>query len=233
MAASRYFDNSVLAEGIRIANGQTNGVSHINKFGFNPALSGSYETIHDAGGVYSYIATPGTASVAGASDSGAVIEVQGLDANYNQVTEDITVGATGSTVFSRVFRARVKSLSSGTTNQGNITVTVDSAVRATILTGNGQTLMALYTIPANKKGYLKYFQGSVEKNQDVIFKIFTRNIDDGAFNLKGQFGTFGTPVTYDYQIPLEFDEKTDIEIQAKAGATTGGGAIFDLILVDE
>ncbi|MEK9983706.1 MAG: hypothetical protein VW879_03100 [Opitutae bacterium] len=230
---SRYFDNSRLAEGVRIAAGQVNNVSHINKFGFNPALSGSYETIHDAGGIYSYIGTPGTATIAGASDSGAVIEVQGLDADYNQVTEDITVGATGSVTFSRIFRARVKSLSSGTTNQGNITVTVDSAVRATILTGNGQTLMALYTIPADKKGYLKYFQGSVEKNQDVIFKIFTRNIDDGVFNLKGQFGTFGTPVTYDYQVPLEFGPKTDIEIQAKAGATTAGGAVFDLILVDE
>ena len=233
MAVSRYFDNSQLAEAIRISNGQTKGVSHINKFGFNPALSSSYETVHDAGGVYSYISTPGTAAVAGASDSGAVIEVQGLDANYNQVTEDITVGATGSTVFSRVFRARVKSLSSGTTNQGNITVTVDSAVRATILTGNGQTLMALYTIPANKKGYLTYFQGSMEKDTDAIFKLFSRPIDDGVFNLKGQFGTHGAPVTYDYKIPLEFEEKTDIEIQAKTGGTTGGGAIFDLILLDD
>jgi hypothetical protein len=34
MAFSRYFDNSQLAEAIRIANDQTKGVSHINKFGF-------------------------------------------------------------------------------------------------------------------------------------------------------------------------------------------------------
>lgn len=227
---SKYFESD---DYLNIAQGLIHKYSHINKFGYNDALSSSYETVHDAGGIYSYISTAGTATVAGASDAGAVIEVQGLDSNYNPAVENITVGSTGSISFIRVFRARVVSLSSGTTNQGNITITVDSAVRATILTGNGQTLMALYTIPAGKTGYLIKFQGSVDKNQEVIFKLFARPQDDnGVFNLKGQFGTFGVPITYDYPVPLEFKAKTDIEIQAKAGATAGGGAIFDLILVD-
>lgn len=228
MAVNQYIDN----DAINIASGRAVKYSHINKFGYNPALSSSYETIHDAGGIYSYISTAGTASVAGASDSGAVIEVQGLDADYKAAKENITVGSTGSINFIRVFRARVVSVTSGTTNAGNITITVDSAVRATILTGNGQTLMAVYTVPRGKRGYLVKFQGSIDKSQECIYKLFARP-DGGAFNLKGQFGTFGTTVTYDYPIPLKFDEKTDIEIQAKAGATAGGGAIFDIILVDK
>ena len=40
-------------------------------------------------------------------------------------------------------------------------------------------------------------------------------------------------MTYDYPVPLEFDEKTDLEVRIKAGATTGAGAIFDLILIDQ
>lgn len=229
MPVNQYIDH----DGINIASGRAIRHSHINKFGYNPDLGNSYETVHDAGGVYSYISTAGVASVTGSSDSGAVIEVQGLDADYNNVKENITVGSTGSINFIRVFRARVKSLTSGTTNAGNITVTVDSAVRATILAGNGQTLMAVYTVPKGKRGYLIKFQGSIDKNQECIYKLFARPVDNGAFNLKGQFGTFGVPITYDYPIPLEFDEKTDIEIQAKAGATSGGGAIFDIILVDK
>ena len=228
MPVNQYIDH----DGIAIASGRAVKYSHINKFGYNPALSSSYETIHDAGGIYSYISTAGTATIAGASDAGAVIEVQGLDADYNNAKENITVGSTGSINFIRVFRARVVSVTSGTTNAGNITITVDSAVRATILAGNGQTLMAIYTIPKGKRGYLIKFQGSIDKSQECIYKIFCRSVD-GAFNLKGQFGTFATPITYDYPIPLEFNEKTDIEIQAKAGATTGGGAIFDIILVDK
>ena len=229
MPVNQYIDH----DGIAIASGRAVKYSHINKFGYNSALGSSYETIWDGGGIYSYISTAGVASVTGSSDSGAVIEVQGLDADYNNVKENITVGSTGSINFIRVFRARVKSLTSGTTNAGVINVTVDSAVRAKILTGNGQTLMAVYTVPKGKRGYLIKFQGSVDKSTDCRFKLFSRPHTNGAFNLKGQFGTFGSPITYDYPIPLEFDEKTDIEVQAESGNTAGGGAIFDIILVDK
>ena len=66
---------------------------------------------------------------------------------------------------------------------------------------------------------------------EIIFKIYTRVDGNGVYNLKGQFGSFGSPIIYDYPIPLKLEEKTDIEIQAKAGANAAGGAIFDLILV--
>ena len=57
--------------------------------------------------------------------------------------------------------------------------------------------------------------------------------ENGAFSVKGQFGTAGgAAITYDYPVPLKFEEKTDIEIRALSGTTLGAGAIFDLILVD-
>ncbi|MCH1437358.1 MAG: hypothetical protein L7U70_04670, partial [Flavobacteriales bacterium] len=78
MPVNQYIDH----DGINIASGRAIRHSHINKFGYNSALSNSYETIWDGGGIYSYISTAGAASVTGSSDSGAVIEVQGLDADY-------------------------------------------------------------------------------------------------------------------------------------------------------
>jgi len=227
MAVSQYLEHL----GIQIASGLVINTSHVNKFGYNPSLSGSLQTVTDIGGVYSYIQTAGPATVTGASDAGAVINVQGLNENYDLINENITVGNTSTNSFIRVFRARVVSLTTGDVNVGNITVTVDGAIRATILAGTGQTLMALYTIPRNTTGYLVKFQGSVAKSQEIVFKLFSRKIDEGAFNLKGQFGTFASPITYDYPVPLLFEEKTDIEVRAVAGATAAGGAIFDLILV--
>lgn len=220
---------------IQIAAGKVKNTSHINKFGYNTAVGTTFEAVHDAGGTYAYPSTAGVATVAGGSDAGAVIEVQGLDENYLEATENVTVGSSSTTTFIRVFRARVKSVvGGGSTNAGDITVTVDSAVRATILAGNGQTLMALYTIPDNKTGYLLKFQGSIEKQKECEFKIMTRPADDGdIFNIKGMFGAFGSTVNYDYPVPLKIDAKTDIEILAKAGATTGVGAIFDIILIDK
>jgi len=227
MAVSQYLEHL----GIQIASGLVINTSHVNKFGYNPSLSSSLQTVTDIGGVYSYIQTAGPATVTGASDAGAVINVQGLNENYDLINENITVGNTSTNSFIRVFRARVVSLTTGDVNVGNITVTVDGAIRATILAGTGQTLMALYTIPRNTTGYLVKFQGSVAKSQEIVFKLFSRKIDDGAFNLKGQFGSFANPITYDYPVPLLFEEKTDIEVRAVAGATAAGGAIFDLILV--
>ena len=68
------------------------------------------------------------------------------------------------------------------------------------------------------------------QNAPGIFKIMAKPVD-GAFNVKGQFGTAGVPITYDYPVPLQFSEKTDIEIRATSG-NNGAGAVFDLIILD-
>ena len=78
---------------------------------------------------------------------------------------------------------------------------------------------------------LKLVFDAVEKAKESEFQIMTRPFG-GAFNIKGKFGSPGDVVNYDYPVPLEFDEKTDIEIQVKAGATTAAGAIFDIVLLD-
>jgi len=225
-------NSSGAASNIPIASGDVSGYSHINKFGYSNDIS-SLSTIWDESNIYTYSSSAGavTATSSSSDDDGAVIEIQGLDANYDLVTYDLTLGSTGANLL-RIFRARLKTPATGeTSNVGIISINIAGSLRAKILAGNGQTLMAVYTIPAGKTGYLLNITLSVDKNVDVIFKLFAREID-GPFNLKGQFGTFGTPIDHNYPVPLKFTEKTDIEIQADAGNTCGGGATFDLILVD-
>lgn len=223
------------ASNIPIAAGDVSGYSHINKFGYTGGTSVSTGTIWDgntAGQFYPYPAA-GVVTVTSsdtANDNGETVEIQGLDSNYNPAIETVTVGgAAGATSFIRIFRARMVS----NTNVGIITINQGGSLAAQISAGNGQTLMAVYTIPAGKTGYLLKFQGSMDKsNADTIFKLFSRPWDNGAFNLKGQWGTQGgNPVTYDYPVPLVFTEKTDIKVDIAAG-NVGAGAIFDIILVD-
>ena len=221
------------ASNIPIASGAVTGHSHINKFGYSDSIA-SLSTIWDGSNIYSYSTSAGAVTVTSSStdDAGAVIEVQGLDSSYHLVTQDIVLDATGATNLIRIFRARLKTPASDeTTNIGIISVSIGGDLRAKILAGKGQTLMAVYTIPAGKTGYLLNLTMSVDKNVDVIYTLMARE-QGGAFNIKGQFGTFGTPIDHNYPIPLVFSEKTDIEIQADAGNTCGGGATFDLILVD-
>ncbi len=87
---------------IQIAAGNVHDTSHINKFGYNPSVGLQYETVHDGSNIYSYPTTAAVASVVGSSDAGAVIEIQGLDADYNLQTENVTVGSSSANTFIRI-----------------------------------------------------------------------------------------------------------------------------------
>jgi len=217
------------AANIPISAGLLTGYSHINKFGYRDSLASTYQAIWDGTTAYPYITTAGVASVATTGTDTGTLSVQGLDANYTFVSETIAIGSSGTTEFLRIFRA----IQLTGTNADDITISVGGVVRAIIKEETGQTLMALYTIPAGKTGYLMKFQGSIDKsNGETKFRFMARPFD-GVFNSKGQFGTAaGSPITYDYPVPLKFDEKTDLEVRALSGSTLGAGAIFDLILVD-
>lgn len=215
------------AANIPIAAGDLAGYSHINKFGYRDSLASTYQAIWDGTTAYPYIGTAGPVSVSG-TDTGTV-EIQGLDSDYNLTTETIAIGSSGAVDFIRIFRA----VQLTGTNAAAINISVDGSIRAIIQAEAGQTLMAVYTIPAGKTGYLLKIQGSIDKqNADAIFRLMARPFG-GVFNIKGQFGTAaGNYITYDYPVPLKFDEKTDIEIRSKSGGSLGAGAVFDLILVD-
>ena len=210
--------------------------SSVNKFGWNTSVGTGFETIWDGSNVYTYHSA-GTAVLTGdtpGDDNASTVEIQGLDENFVLQTETATVGGAATTTqFSRVFRMILKTANTGSTNVDDIRCVVNSTTAAVITAGGGQTQMALYTIPAGKTGYLKKFQGSIDKQKEVVFRIIARDNDaGGAFAEKGRFGTFGVPVVYEYPHPLKFAANTDIQIQAKAGATTEAGAIFDLVLID-
>jgi len=245
MSKSHYLGDGTIGEAIHIARGAVAQTSHINKFGYNTAVGSSFETITDLGGDQYYPTSAGVVSVVSSDandddgDTGArTVEIQGLDGNYEEIFETITLNGTGAVTttasFHRVFRMRVLTAGSNGTNEGNVTASIDGNNVARISADNGgQTLMAVYTVPAGKKGYIIKFQGSLSKNQEAQFMIRTKDSVGGAWQVKGMFGTFSNSVGYDYPVPLEVTEKTDIEIRAKAGATSECGAIFDIILVDD
>lgn len=237
MSKSHY----LVHEGLHIARGAVHDTSHINKFGYNSSVGSSYETITDLGtnNLPTTAAVVSVVSASSADDDGSTgaekVEIQGLDADYNLQIEEVTMNGTTAVTttntFIRVFRMRVTEAGSGGVNAGNITASIGGSDVARILADQGQTLMAVYTVPAGKKAYLVKFQGSLSKNQEANFQLRVKN--GGAWNVKGLWGTFAQTVNYEYPVPLEFDEKFDIQVRGKAGATSEMGAIFDLILVDK
>ena len=241
-----YLGDSKHAEGIHIANGQMLGASHINKFGYTGTAVNGSATIWDGvavsgNSIYAYLTTPVTLKVDSDDngDDGATYLIEGLDGDYNPVSEEITTDAntgigTGTQLFLRVFRARMTS--NGGVNAGNVSITTnneDDTLLAYIKEDNGQTLMSIYTVPAGKTAYLIKLHGSVDKaNVDVKFMFFETPFG-GSRNIKHMSGTQGgNPVDYDYPVPLRFEEKSDLEMRILTSASCGAGGVFDLILVD-
>ena len=232
MGASRYLQN----EGIAIARGLVLNTTSINKFGFTGAdvATSTVETVWDGNGttpVYPYPANGVAAVTANSTDDTEVVVVEGLDADYNFKTTSIPVGSASPVVFSRINRAYMQD----TVNGADVDITIGGALAARIKAGLAQTEMALYTIPAGKQGFLINIHGSTTKstgNPACQFRIKVREFG-GVFRIKGQFGTAGgQSFMHEYPVPLLLPEKSDICIDVKADASTGAGAIFDIILMD-
>ena len=228
-----------------VAKGNIEGHAILSKFGQNDAVGiGAWEDVWDGGGTYSYPADA-TASITHlySTDGGdnQDIEVQGLSADGTLTVQTITL--TNTTVVAldtnlwRVFR--LKNMSN-TNNAGVVHASVsDKATSyAQIAIGNNQTLMALYTIPLGKTGYLLQGTNSlygIARDYSLNGKMAMRPYG-GVFQLKKTFGldTNGTSfLTMDFPLPGKIPAKTDIRVSAIAISKEGGvNTTFDILLVD-
>jgi hypothetical protein len=243
------------ASNIPIAAGLVDGYKSIHKFGRNPNVGNIPETIWMYGGIYQYLDVGSDSTIyaySASSDDGPgndgahTITVQGLDNNFNEIEETITVNGAASTAsFLRVYRAFVATAGVLKANDGNVLISTAASGGGTVLadigvigqgttTGLGQTQLALYTIPAGKTGYLTTWNiGVAPMNNAVTVTLLSRELDGGApFRTKDIVDIVGGYTTQNYSIPLRFPEKTDIEVRGTGDTGSVISSSFDIILVD-
>ena len=220
------------AANITLAAGLLEGYSHVHKFGATDGdvTSGSVWDGKDGSVVYPYPAA-GVLSITSTLNAGAAVQVEGLDENYNSQVEVVPIGGTGTMTFSRVFRAFMID----TNNDADVEINLNGALVAKILQDLAQTLMSVYTVPAGKTAYLLDLHMGSDKastNTAMTYRLFARPFG-GTFNIKCNFNAAGgQSLDIDYQVPLRFEEKTDLRVDVVAGQATQVSATFDLILVD-
>jgi len=220
---------------LAISKGESNGYEPIYKFGFNPDINGTEETIWNQGGNYvwptsaavRYVSSSSTDDASGGTGANS-IRIFGLDADYNLIQEDITL--TGQTQkvtqnsYLRIYRAYVTLSGSTGTAQGTIYIAdsgassgvPDNAVYGNLGSSN-QTLLGLYTVPAGYTLYLDdiNFTASVSQaNTYITCKFNVRDFGSNTFRsavyIVLQSGTYIDKFHY----PLRIPEKTDLEARA-------------------
>jgi hypothetical protein len=239
---------------LQIARGQVAWHYPQFKFGFNPDVDDSLETVWAEGGLYSYIETATVLKVSSSStnDTAAgtgarTVTLFGLDANYEEIGETVTLNgqtAVNSTkTYLRINRMVVNTAGSGGQNAGviyagtgTVTTGVPANKYATIAVGDNQTLMALWTVPADHTAYLLKKDVDVattQNNKYATINLVARPFG-GVFQIKDKSVIDSGALNQTYSIPLKFEEKTDLEVRCigdSAGADIAISASLDIIYI--
>jgi hypothetical protein len=226
--------------GLNVSRGVVKGTSHVHKFGAVPSLgNGVTSTVWDEGTLYPWSAfdTANTATVTAAAstaDDGKIVTVQGLDDNYEFVQEDIVVsnaGTTGTVEFKRINRAFI---STGSENTDDIDITVNGDIVALILAEQAQTLMSVYTVPANSKLYMTKLSASSDASASLF--VYKKFPGEDAFRIAHTGELFSGVYDYDFQFPLEIGATADIDLRAASKVGSGNARIttaFCALLIED
>lgn len=238
---------------LRVNQGEFELYSVIDKFGENPDVdTGTVpEDIWEGGGAYTYDADGTAPIVSLISDNAAdtePIRVQGLDINGDFVDQTVILTGTArvalTTALWRVFRMSNEGTSdlAGTVycyvGTGGVPIAAD--VRAIIDNGNNQTLMALYTIPNGKVGFL--YRGEIGASRALTFgecqaAYYSRRFGK-IFQIKKRvnISNSGSSVYQDERsFPDIVPGLTDIRLRVESVSANNTGVFgtFDLLLIEE
>lgn len=253
-----------------ISRGLQTGISSILKFGRNDAVGttlvpiafgGVYQTPQAAAATTLRIKAGGHANDTAAGTGAREVTFEGLDENWNFVTEAVaTAGALASSAttitFTRLLRFYVSasgtySTSAAASHSGDIVAengaggtdwgTIDAT---TLVYGLSQSEIGAYSIPIGFTGYVKLRQLTVNSGKVIDLVFFSRGgADDTAAPYEANraksvlIGVDGGLIDNysDTEVPYgPFQGPCDLGFMGRVGASTGDISVeFEIILVEE
>jgi len=236
---------------IAMAMGWIPTIGTVNKFGENNNISkDTREDINDIGGTYVYPTTAIITHVYQTTDQsalrGAIVELQGLDSNWDLTVQTKALDVTNTTTLIaldtpliRIFRIKILAnvVATSNVNASNAAGTTRYAV---VTTGNNQTLMAQYSIPRGYTALLTHYHttmtlglGKEPKGMNVRLWVADR-VNGYEFQLKHSLGVQKGASGEDYWFKpyMKVNEKHDIKFDAYVYDNPGVVSVaFDMALI--
>jgi hypothetical protein len=223
-----------------IARGSISNSKIVHKFGANFDIDQATdpESVWTGGGVYPWASLSSAQTIYCLStDAGdtTTLTIEGLDANYDEISETVTLTGTSavttSNTFLRVFRMTYDAINVGTITAR--TVSASGTVVAQIDAGYAQTLMAVYTVPAGFTAYLVALDATIDGTKTCQMLMYHR-LFGKPFRIAHVAESDGH-YRYDFTAPLTVPEKTDIDIRINevSGNDARVTANFDLVLIKD
>ncbi len=247
------YDNSDFL--VEVAKGLIPGHSIVHKYGGNHDIdTGSVpESLWGGGGLYpgfnavaaqtvNVTSTHGDDDVGG--DGALRVRLEGLDGNYDRVTEDVTLTGAIATVsgntYLRLDRAYVLTAGAAGCNVGDIEIsqTISGIKMVDLPATRNQANMGCYTVPAGFTAWPLSGLCTLIDAQDTTARmdVFIREFG-GVFRSRFPFGIYrgGGPVTLATNAPqAPLLEKTDFDVRCitTSSSNTHVTIKIDFLLVD-
>jgi hypothetical protein len=205
-------------------------------YGTTPATAGLFRTVWENMGTTDY-SFPGSALtmqlVSTVGTDTASITVNGLDANYNIVSETLVLnGTTNVPTVNQYFRINNINVSTGSasnpsgvitlSNGGTIYAQINTITVNGVLGSIGTSQMALYTVPAGYTLYMSRFSAYSSFNGNSVNYTTYRAVTNTSAGV--QRCILQSPFNTEYNVlrvyPFPYLEKTDIRWQIASSVGT-------------
>lgn len=221
---------------LQVARGLVGGHTSLNIAGYQAAVGGSFIPVWENATAYVYPSN-GTMLLwsSSASDTNVLIRINGLDANYAMISEDLllTNGTTGVETVNQYKRIIGINVIDGVNPAGAISLgnNAKTETYAKIAIGAGTSAMTIYTVPAGYTFYLAKVNAYTHQgnNQNCNYRSYTIN-PSGIIRAVLQV-PFAIEYISEKTVPRPYTEKTDIQWQCMSSTTSEVGMQIEGVLV--
>ena len=236
---------------LQVARGFIEGHRTVTVFGYNGDVDTSEVTVwplpsiitHPAAALQMKVSST-SADDTSAGTGARTVVIQGLDANYVEISETVTLNGQTEVLtaqsFLRINYAYVATAGSTNSAAGDIyfgTGTVTAGVPATVYNiikyDFNNTVTGHYTVPAGYTGYLSqglFSAGQASGSTQVRGRLLTTGLDD--IRRTAAVTTVNNGVAdYVFEYPLRIPEKTDIEATGIGSANNNGVSCMFILLL--
>ena len=217
---------------LQVARGQISYHSVRNIFGFNNAIGTAFRTPWELANTNALplisVASQLDVASSDAGDTSQVVRLIGLDADYNEIAENVSLNGTSTVTTTNSFKAINDFITTSGNCAGNVTAKISSTVYAQITAGTGRNQAAIFTVPASHSLYLTRidaFSATATGASKYITFLNKNTFSDGrVFNVAET--TFAQRMDIMRVGPFKVSEKTTLEFQAKTNSSTAEVGIF-------
>lgn len=237
---------------LQVARGLIDGHRSVTVFGYNPDVDTDQVTVWPYPALMAHPATALQYKVSSSSASDTAdgvgartVVITGLDANYNEVTETVTLsGQTAVLTTASLLRINDAYVASAGTSKsavgdiyfgtGTVTAGVPATVYDIIKFDYNSRITGHYTVPAGYTAYVMqgmFSAGQPTGGSAVVGRLLISGLNDIRRTLSIVTVTNGT-ADYVFEFPVAIPEKTDIEATAIGkSANNEATSMFILVLV--